>query len=696
MARMPDDNRDDLHDDGPIIAVDFTPLDAQRKRLPLQLSPARVAVGSALLLFTAAGWFVLSARSVFFDVRPPGGEVSVSGGFAVQVGPRHLIRSGDIDVAVAAPGYYDFNTALTVSSEQAQTFAIELQPLPGFLDLDTGALVGAEVSVDGEVVGTTPLSQLELAAGEHTLQLRLDRYETLDTAITIEGRQTTQTLSLELLPAWATVAFSTTPAGATVSVDGVAVGVTPLNAELLAGEREVLVKLPAHKAWNETLRITAREDMVIDPITLEPANGLALLRSTPSGASVTVNGVFRGQTPLELELPPTSSHQLVFFVNGYEEARRELRMQAEGESSVNVTLTPIVSSVRIAATPADAEVYVNGEFKGNANQTLELLAASQSIEIRREGYAPYTTQFVSRPGLDQQLDVALKSLQQLAVESIKPEIEDAAGQTLKLVYPGTFTMGTSRREAGRQANEVLRTVSLNKPFYLALHEVTNAQYALFDAEHSSGIVEGKTMSNPTQPVVKLTWEQAALYCNWLSEQEGLPPFYNVDGESITGFNPDSTGYRLPSEAEWEWAARVNGDPTNLLRFPWGAELPPPADHGNYADVSTASFLGRVLLDYNDGFAGTAPVGSFAANQNGFFDLGGNAAEWVHDFYGAGGLGSNSAEVDPLGPTAGTYHVIRGSSWAHGSITELRLSFRDYNNIARDDVGFRVARYLGTP
>lgn len=696
MARLQDNKHDDLHDDGPIVAVDFTPLGAQRKRLSLQWSPARIAVGSALLVFATAGWFVLSARSVFFDVNPPGGEVSVSGGFSVQVGPRHLIRTGDIEVAVSAPGYYDFNSALTVSSEQAQTFAIELQPLPGFLDLDTGALDDVEVSVDGEVVGTTPLTQLELAAGEHTLQLRKERYETLDTAIMIEGRQTTQALSLELLPAWAIVSFSTTPPGATVIVDGTDMGVTPLAAELPEGEREVVVKLPAHKAWNETLRIKAREDVIVDPITLEPANGLVMLRSTPSGASVTVNGVFRGQTPLELELPPTTSHQLVFFVNGYEEARRELRTQAEGESNLNVQLTPIVSSVRIAATPADAEVYVNGEFKGNANQTLELLAASQSIEVRRDGYVSYTTDFVSRPGLDQQLNITLKSLQQQAVENIKPEISSAAGQTLKLIYPSTFTMGTSRREAGRQANEVLRTVTLNKPFYLSLHEVTNAQYALFDSEHSSGIVEGQTLSNPTQPVVKLTWEQAALYCNWLSEQEGLPAFYTVEGDSITGFNPDSTGYRLPSEAEWEWAARVNGDPTNLLRFPWGAELSPPADHGNYADVSTASFLGRILLNYNDGYTGTAPVGTFAANQNGFFDMGGNAAEWVHDFYGAGGLGGNSAEVNPLGPTTGTYHVIRGSSWAHGSITELRLSFRDYNNIARDDVGFRVARYLGAP
>lgn len=696
MARQPHDTHDDFRDDATIVPVDFTPLGAERRGFSLQLSPARIAVGTALAVFATAGWFVLSARSVFFDVRPPGGTVDVSGGFAVQVGPRYLIREGDIEVAVSAEGYYDFSTALTVGSEQAQTFAIELQPLPGKLELSTAGLDGVEVSVDGEVVGTTPLAALELAAGEHTLQLRKERYETLDTSVTIEGRATTQQLAVELLPAWANVALSTTPPGATVTVDGVDVGVTPLTAELLAGEREVLVKLPAHKAWSDTLLVRAREDQTLAPITLEPADGLVMLRSTPSNASVTVNGVYRGQTPLELELPPTTAHDIVFFVNGYEEARRQLRTQADGESSVNVTLEPIVSSVRIAATPPDAELYVNGEYRGNANQTLELLAASQRIEIRREGYVSYSTDFVSRPGLDQQMNVQLKSLQQQAIENIKPEITTAAGQTLKLVYPGAFTMGTSRRETGRQANEVLRNVRLTQPFYLSLHEVTNAQYARFDSEHSSGIVEGQTLSNPTQPVVKVTWEQAALYCNWLSEQEGLPPFYRVEGEAIIGFNPGSTGYRLPSEAEWEWAARVNGDPTNLLRFPWGAELPPPPEHGNYADVSTAAFLGRILLNYNDGYLGSAPVGTFAANQNGFYDMGGNVAEWVHDYYGAGGLSGNSDEVDPLGPTEGTYHVIRGSSWAHGSITELRLSFRDYNNVPRDDVGFRVARYLGTP
>ena len=691
---MVDDLKSPQHpDDEPIVPIEFTPVAAGRGE-GWRPSRAQIAVGSALLLFTGAAWFVLTAKSVFFDVRPLQSTVDVSGALALQLGPRYLMRAGPVDVVVQAEGYYDFNSTLMVGAEQAQTFAIELIPLPGFLDLDTGTVTGAEVVVDGEAVGVTPLAQLELAAGEHVIVVSKDRYESAEATVAIEGRSTSQALSLELLPAWATVNLATTPAGATVSVDGVDIGQTPLAAEMLEGKREVVVKLAAHKAWTDTLEITARADQTLPPITLEPADGLVLLRSTPSNASVTVNGAYQGQTPIELSLPPDANHQLVFFVNGYQEARREVRTSADGETSVSVSLDPITSSVRIAALPADAELYVNGELRGNANQEIELLAATQTLEIRRDGYVPYTTQFVSRPGLAQQLEVRLTSLEEQRLASIKTEITTVNRQVLKLLYPGSFVMGASRREAGRQANEVIRPITLTKPFYLSLTEVTNEQFAAFDAEHSSGIVEGRTLSNANQPVVQITWEQAARYCNWLSEQEQLPPFYIVEGETVTGSNPDSTGYRLPTEAEWEWAARVAGDPNSLLRFPWGAELPPPANQGNYADISAASFLGRVLSDYNDGFLGTAPVGSFPANANGFFDMGGNVAEWVHDYYGTAGLAGNAVETDPLGPDGGTYHVIRGSSWAHGSVTELRLSFRDYNDAARDDVGFRVARYLG--
>ena len=272
-----------LPDDETIVPVDFTPLEAQRKSFTLNLSPARLVMGAALLMAVTTGWFVLTAKSVFFAIDPViEHTITLDGPLAIKIGPRYLMRPGQVAVNINAEGYYQFSGAFEVGADQAQTFAVELMPLPGFLDLDTGSVTGAEVSVDGEAVGTTPLQQLELAAGEHTIGLRKARYENLQTTLSVEGRSQTQSLSLELLPDWGNVAFSSTPAGATISIDGVDIGQTPMNAEVLSGEHEVVIKLPAHKAWTDSLTIAAREDRTLPDIALEPADGLVLLRSSPS------------------------------------------------------------------------------------------------------------------------------------------------------------------------------------------------------------------------------------------------------------------------------------------------------------------------------------------------------------------------------------------------------------------------------
>ena len=676
-----------------ITPIDFTPHDSSADKFSFRPSPVKVAISFVLVCFALTAWFVLSAKSIFIDALPVGSIVEVNSPLAVKIGPRYLILSGSHNISVTAAGYYDVDTAITVGDDQAQTFQIQLLPLPGFLNLNSN-VDAASVFIDGEQVGLTPLTNIELAAGEHEIVVQKDRYETTQQLVNIEGRQQEQSLSVELLEAWANVSFSSSPAGATVSVDGEEVGLTPLNAEILEGEHEILIKLNAHKAWTENLRITARADQIMPLIELEQADGLLLLQSSPSNAGVTLDGAYQGQTPLELTIAPGESHELTFFLNGYEELQRNIQTQADQELALNVSLDPILSSVTIIANPPDAELFINGVLQGRANQTVELLAASQMIEIRADGFAPFSQEFISRPGLEQQLNVSLVTLEQERINNIRPMITSTNGQELKLLYPGDFVMGASRREAGRQANESLRSISLTKPYYLSLTEVSNAQFKLFSPEHSSGIIDRISLSNNNQPVVEVTWEQAALYCNWLSQQENLPLFYTVQNGRVVGSDPNSSGYRLPTEAEWAWAARVESeDPTSLLKFPWGAELPPPPNHGNYADISAASILGRILVNYNDSFVGSSPVASFPPNANGFYDLGGNVAEWVHDYYGTAIRLGNTIETDPYGPDSGTYHVVRGSSWAHGSVTELRLSYRDYSNEARDDVGFRVARTL---
>ena len=675
----------------PIIPIDFTPNNEKGVRVTYKFKWIHLLVAVFAITSGTAGWFVLTARSVFVEIDPITAQIEIEGGFKVRLGQRYLIRSGSYELTLRNDGYHDSVTQLLVSAEQSQTHPFVMRKLPGIVSIESGIVDGARVQIDGVDIGLTRLSGVLVEPGDHQMTISKERYLDYSETISIEGRSVEQRYQASLEPAWATVSLSTAPAGAEVLVDGVIVGATPINAEILQGRRDVTLKLSGHKAWQDDFDVIAGEDFSIPTVQLEPADGLVFIRSNPSAASLTIGGDYKGLTPLEVALAPGQNHELTFFKNGYHSKKTIVRTRPNQERELNLELDPVLASVSVIAEPVDAELYVNGEFRGLANQSIELMAAKQQIEIRKAGYVPYTTEFTSRPGLDQMIRVTLKSLEQARQEQIKPVIATAAGQTLKLFYPGAFTMGASRREAGRRPNENLRDIQLERPFYISYREVSNSEYRLFDSEHSSGTVSGVTLDNEAQPVVRVSWHQGALYCNWLSEQEALPPFYQVnEQDEVVGFNPQSSGYRLPSEAEWSWVARTEGS-GNTLRYPWGDQLPPPENAGNFADVTARQYLGEIMFDYDDGYFATAPIGSFTPNQREILDMAGNVAEWVHDFYGA--VGSLGVEVDPLGPEDGQFHTIRGSSWAHGSITEIRLSFRDFGIEPRDDVGFRIARYL---
>ena len=251
-------------------------------------------------------------------------------------------------------------------------------------------------------------------------------------------------------------------------------------------------------------------------------------------------------------------------------------------------------------------------------------------------------------------------------------------------------MGASRREQGRRSNEVQHAVALTRPFYIATREVSNRQFREFAPGHSSGIFGGFSLDEDDQPVVRVAWDAAARYCNWLSQRDGLPLAYVDRKGQFQLATPVGIGYRLPTEAEWVWAARYAGAAGNH-KYPWGAALPPRQLSGNYADSSAREMLPNVLSGYRDDFPVSASVGSFPANRLGLFDLGGNVAEWVNDLY-AVSYGGRDLETDPVGPEAGRFHVLRGSSWQDSSITELRWAYRDYSGEARADLGFRIARY----
>ncbi len=269
-------------------------------------------------------------------------------------------------------------------------------------------------------------------------------------------------------------------------------------------------------------------------------------------------------------------------------------------------------------------------------------------------------------------------------------ITSPQGVELKLIDGGRFTAGASRRVPGRRANETLREIEITRPFYLAVREVSNREFRAFAKGHRSGAAGSANLEIDHHPAVRVSWNDAARYCNWLSEQESLPPVYTVKGGAMVPKSPLPAGYRLPTEAEWAWAARYDGAGHDS-KYGWGNELPIPPEAGNYGDRTAEPILGDSLPNYSDGHAATAPVGSFRANQRGLYNMGGNVSEWVQDLYTLYPPNGGKVLVDPLGPSEGEYHVIRGASWMDDTVTELRLSYRDYGDEPRPDVGFRIAR-----
>ncbi len=653
----------------------------------------RWLVPGAVLLFALAMLFLFSARSVEISVESTApADVSLSG-WHLPFGGRFLLRPGEYDLVITAPGYERLATTLTVTDADSQRFSFSLQPRPGQVSIHSQP-PGAAVSLDGKHIGTTPLEALELAAGEYQLELHHPRYLPLATSLAVAGRDRAETLEKVLSPAWAAIGIDSEPAGAEIVVDGEPAGITPATLELLQGERQLLLRLPGFANWQGQLTVVAGEDVVQDTVQLLPAAGILELTSSPSGANVTLDGEFQGRTPLSLSLEPGRAQRLMLTRPGYRRHSATVQLQAGARESKSVTLAAELGSIDLRVSPPEAEVRVNGRLVGRGSQSLSLPAVEHRVEVSLAGHRSSSQRLTPRPGLEQRIEVALQTEQEAKLSRLQPEVTTALGQTLRLFIPGEsgpaeFTMGASRREPGRRANEVLRPVNLRRMFYLQTTEVSNAQFRQFLASHNSGQIQGNSLNREHQPVAQVSWQQAAQFCNWLSRREGLDPFYTETQGIVTGFKPESTGYRLPTEAEWSWAARVDGE--RQLTYPWGDTFPPTTAVENYADSSSAYVTGRTISGYNDGQVVSATVGSFPPNHNGLFDMGGNVAEWVHDVYQIPPANA-AAETDPLGPQSGDNYVIRGASWALGRLSELRLSYRDYGQAGRDDVGFRIARY----
>ncbi len=644
--------------------------------------------------------FVLTAAPVRFTITPSPDTAKLSG-FPppVKFGDRYMALPGSYHVVAQKEGYRELNEPVKVEFGSDSTLTYNLVKLPGLLEVVSTPVSGAEVMVGGRVLGLTPLSPFELEAGNYELSVVAKRYLPEVQMVEIQGMGVGQSVEVALHPGWGTLVIESEPEGVDVLLDGEVIGQTPLRAEPMGGEYDLELRKDGWKPIFDNVKIEPDVTLKMPQLKLQKVDGKLVLASEPSGARVMLNGKFRGDTPVSLTLVSENDHQLSISKSGYVTVSRSIRVGPSEEKSVDIQLKPEYGIVYVMSKPADAKLSVDGsKVKGFASQRLRLTTLPHQIVVSKDGYESFTTTVTPTVNVSKQLNVQLKTEREAIEETIKTEIRTAEGQVLRRIFfikPVQFQMGASRREAGRRSNERQYQVVLSRSFYISEKEVTNAEFQKFSNGHDSGSVYGFDLNEDDQPVSSVTWDAAAAYMNWLSKKEGLPPAYKKDGKKMVAVVPVTDGYRLPTEAEWAFASRFEGgkrSDKNPLKFPWGRGLIPPKKSGNYADSSALSNLPLTIKDYTDGNVVAAPVGKFPGNAVGVFDLGGNVSEWCHDYYDIHLGGQADPLRDPAGPVTGEYHVIRGSSWRHGSIKELRLSYRDYGEKPRNDLGFRIVRY----
>jgi hypothetical protein len=395
----------------------------------------RWIIGAAMVLLIIVSFLLFTSKSVKFEVTP--GEpdsFSVSGGwFRMPLGDRVLLRKGSYTVQVSQQGYFDVTQNFEVGDEQNIIIDIEMRKLPGHVTVVTNPPTDAVVAINESEVGPAPFGPVELLPGEHSVSVRAERFLPYNGVINIPGLGRHEQLSVQLVPRWASVEINSNPPGARIFAGEEQVGETPATIELMEGSHQISVVRDGFSAWDGTVVAEPNTEQALPLIRLQPANAKLLVSSIPRGANVTVNGRYRGQSPITLDLAPEVNYEIGLSKAGYGMTSRKVRLQAAASDSITVDLTARTGTLTVNVQPADATVYVDGQARGTGSSTLRLSSAPHRIEVRKPGYESWSRTVTPRPGYPQTLSARLRSLEEIERESVALERKTAAGQLMRLV-----------------------------------------------------------------------------------------------------------------------------------------------------------------------------------------------------------------------------------------------------------------------
>ena len=632
--------------------------------------------------------FVFWVKAAVVEVTPEAAslqaKLSLADGWGWVQRSQVFLLSPEASLEVAAPGFIAEKIALQRDTIKRRVI-VELKEAPAIIMATaTPADERTQWRLDAKRVSSGAKLYAAVEAGSHSLTVTHPHHQPQTLTLNLE-RGEEKTLEFALKPVRGQLNISSKPEGAPVLLDDRPIGKTPISMAQAGGNYRLRIETADFETVNDTIDISYQNQVADRDYQLRYKKASINFRLAPPDGQLMIDGKTISTKDMPVELEPNREIIINYSKAGWLSRTIKRTLKPQQKEDISLSLKAEFGEVVIKASP-QADIKINNKPAGQTPQTITLRALSHSVHLSRPGYR--AIQKTIRPDSRRtvQINETLLTERQASQAESPAVYKNSIGIELALFTPqktAQFQLGAHRSEKGQRANEILRAVSLDKDFYVSRTEISARHYHAFDKQTPASNVALNNVS----------WEDAALFCNWLSARENLERFYVNDGGRIVGYNPHSVGYRLLSEAEWEWLARYAKRGASVM-FIWGNSTTIPKGAGNLADESAKKNVSVYIPGYNDGYPQLAPVASFKRDRAGLHDMAGNLSEWVHDVYATDQVeGVLSNPLGTLNNTGFAGHVVKGSSWRSGSLPELRSAYRQRATGRADNIGFRIARYI---
>ena len=538
--------------------------------------------------------------------------------------------------------YHDEVGIVTVDGAKVeQNFT--MRPAFGALKVTTTP-PGASIIVEGaKEKYTTPCLIPRVRSGERRIKLSLPRYAPLRQKVDIHDCDTT-TLDLTLESLFSQITITSLPE-AQIIINGEHKGVGQFIGELDEGIYDIEVSMDKHRSATKQIEVTANKSQTIT-LTPTPIYGSLDVLSMPMNANVFINNKDYGLTPISIDKLLIGDYDVVLNKEGCASETRHVTISEGKTSTINVTLSQ-GKEITINSDTSGDEVYIDGVKQGVTPLTISFNYGSHNVELRRGDKKQSKQVDISTSTKFSSIYFEFKSAPSWAskVTPAQKQVLEKLISNMVKVEGGSFVMGATRDQGKKVGDDekVTHNVTLSD-FYIGKYEVTQEEWTAIMGRNPS-YAAGK----PNHPVETVTWFDCQAFIDKLNKLTGMK-------------------FRLPTEAEWEYAAR-GGNKSKAFKH------------------SGSNNINDVAWSEQNSSASTHEVGQKVPNELGLYDMNGNVWEWCSDWYGDY---SSEVQLNPEGPANGSYRVRRGGGWYSDELTSRVASRHYYRPGARsDDFGFRL-------